>query len=198
MLALVATLAAGCAAGGATGKTTSKTGTTGAQTVYAGAAGLKVYKEASNTSKVVGQLSLHQKVVRSRVTGGYGYIKTADGKLKGWVVNTRLLRRLPSKTAGGTAKSPDAARQEQAGPAAADVEETPGEAAAPGEAEPSIDESASPGDSAASELPAQAETAPAPQPEAPAPTPTKAPPAPKQQPASKPATGVAPSIFDPY
>lgn len=189
-LVMVAVLAAGCAAGGLTGKSTgaASRSKTGAQTCYAGAAGLKVYKKATNTSKVVGQLSLHQKVVRSQVESGYAYIKTSDGKLKGWVVNTRLLRRLPATTA-----KPASAAEAQEEESAATDGATPGGEAA------STDATASPDDSATSEpAPAQAETAPATQPEAPAPAPAKAPSAPKNQPASKPGKGVTPSVFDPY
>ena len=63
---------------------------------YAGSEGLKVYSEASTSSKVVGTLALHEKVTRTRLDRGYAYVESAKSGVKGWVINAQLIWRLPS------------------------------------------------------------------------------------------------------
>ena len=63
---------------------------------YAGADELKVYSEPSASSKVVGSLSLHEKVTRTKLERGYAYVEGAKSGVKGWVINAQLLWRLPS------------------------------------------------------------------------------------------------------
>jgi hypothetical protein len=77
---------------------------------YAGVEGLKVYSEASVSSKVVGTLSLHEKVTRSKLERGYAYVETARSGLKGWVDNAQLVPRVP------TAAAPAPEPQEPSGP----------------------------------------------------------------------------------
>ncbi len=79
---------------------------------YAGAEGLPVYSLPQATARVLTQLSLHQKVYRYKVTQDYAYVKVEASGVLGWVDNTQLLRRLPSR-----AKRPPVARPEQAKPA---------------------------------------------------------------------------------
>jgi hypothetical protein len=63
---------------------------------YAGTEGLKVYSKPSGSSKVVGELSLHEKVTRFKLERGYAYVESAKGGLKGWVNNSQLIWRLPT------------------------------------------------------------------------------------------------------
>jgi hypothetical protein len=95
---------------------------------YAAVAGLTVYSEPSSSSKVVGELSLHEKVRRYKLQGGYAYVKADAGGLAGWVNNSRLLWRLPAEKS--VPREP--AVSEPAEPA---VEAPQGAPAAPAEAE---------------------------------------------------------------
>jgi hypothetical protein len=102
-------LAAATAAGGCAGARQSVNGLFGAtpepepavqgqpagDPYFAGAADLAVFAEASSTSKVVGHLALHEKVIRSRVDHGYAYVTAERGGLTGWVNNAQLIWRLP-------------------------------------------------------------------------------------------------------
>ena len=70
-------------------------GETSAGSVYfAGRDGLAVHADASGASPVVGQLALHEKVVRSKLRSGYAYVVAADRDLAGWVDNAQLIWRL--------------------------------------------------------------------------------------------------------
>ena len=99
--------------------------------VYYAGAELKVYGEPSTSSKVVGQLSLYEKVTRSKLERGFAYVESAASGTKGWVINAQLIWRLPgaSTTAAPAAAEPQP--EEPAGPA---VEEPQGaETPAPAE-----------------------------------------------------------------
>jgi len=96
------------------------------QRYYAAAAGLTVYSEPTSSSKVVGKLSLHERVTRHKVTRGYAYVKADASGLEGWVNNSMLIWRLPAAPA---------AKPADGEPAEAPVEAPPPEAAeAPPEA----------------------------------------------------------------
>jgi len=64
---------------------------------FAGEDGLEVYAEPSTRSSRVGQLALHDKVLRSEVSRGYARIRTPDDRIIGWVDNARLIWRLPEQ-----------------------------------------------------------------------------------------------------
>ena len=87
---------------------------------YAGVEGVKVYSEASGSSKVVGRLSLHETVTRSKLERGYAYVESAKSGLKGWVSNAQLIRRVP------TAAAPVPAEAEPDAPTAAEPQEPSG------------------------------------------------------------------------
>ena len=136
---------------------------------YAGSDGLKVYKGPSASSTVVGKLSLHEKVTRTKLEGGYAYVERATGA-KGWVNNAQLIRRVP------TAAAP-------AAPAAAEPEAEP-EPEAP--VAPAAEEPQAPAPPEATATAAE-----------PPPAPTHTPvPAPLKSQATP--RGAAPSIFDAY
>jgi hypothetical protein len=63
---------------------------------YAAVDGLTVYAEASQSSKVVGHLAMHERVTRSRIERGYAYIKAGGSGLEGWVDNAQLAWRPPA------------------------------------------------------------------------------------------------------
>jgi len=147
---------------------TSGVGAAPSSVYYAAVDGLKVYSEATSRSKVLGVLSLHEKVTRTRLDRGYAYVESAKRDLKGWVINAKLIWRLPSEPAAGAPAAEEAQPGEQAAPAGEEAPaaaEAAPEAAAPPAAEPA--------------------------PEA-APVPAAAP-----QPKATPG-GVTPSIFNPY
>jgi len=95
-----------------TPQTTPATAAQEARVYYAGVEGLKVYSEPSASSKVVGQLSLHEKVTRSKLERGYAYVESAKRDLKGWVTNARLIWRLPTAPTSG-APAPEEAQPEE-------------------------------------------------------------------------------------
>ena len=68
----------------------------GKGTFYASAAGLKLHAKPHSSSSAVGELSLHQKVYRSKVENGFAYVKVAATGQSGWVENAKLIWRLPS------------------------------------------------------------------------------------------------------
>jgi hypothetical protein len=74
------------------------------QTYYSALDGLTVYAQASASSKVVGHLTLHERITRSRIERGYAYIVADTSGVEGWVDNAQLLWRLP---AAGAASKPD-------------------------------------------------------------------------------------------
>lgn len=76
-----------------------------AQVYYVITAGLPVYANASTSSKVLGRLTLNEKVTRTRLEKGYAYVVTEDGRLAGWVNNSRLDWRVPTKDAPAKAPS---------------------------------------------------------------------------------------------
>jgi hypothetical protein len=76
-----------------------------AQVYYVITAGLPVYANASTSSKVLGRLTLNEKVTRTRLEKGYAYVVTEDGRLAGWVNNSRLDWRVPAKDAPAKAPS---------------------------------------------------------------------------------------------
>jgi hypothetical protein len=77
---------------------------------FAGATDLPVFAEASSTSKVVGRLALHEKVIRSRVDHGYAYVTAERGGLTGWVNNAQLIWRLPPASSGASTLGIDPAQ----------------------------------------------------------------------------------------
>lgn len=104
------------------------------QVYFAGEGNLKIHESPSAGSKVVGQLALHQKVLRREVSKGYAHIRTPDDSLRGWVDNARLIWRLPSGTppaeaAPSKASTPTAAPESRATEAPAT--ESGAESAAP-------------------------------------------------------------------
>lgn len=96
MLLVVAVLA-GCANG--TGPRTSPelatTTSTPEGVFYVGVEALAVQDAPKRSGNVVGHFPLHRKVMRSRVAKGYALVRDADGALAGWVLNSKLLWRLP-------------------------------------------------------------------------------------------------------
>ncbi|MET0152786.1 MAG: SH3 domain-containing protein, partial [Candidatus Binatia bacterium] len=63
---------------------------------YSSVEGMKVYSEPSTSSTVVGTLSLHEKVIRSKLERGYAFVESSQSGVKGWVDNAQLIWRLPA------------------------------------------------------------------------------------------------------
>ena len=150
---------------------------------YAGVEGLKVYSEPSATSKVAGALSLHEKVIRSRLDRGFAFVESTKSGVKGWVNNAQLTWRLPTAPATaapapGKTLPEEAPPEEPVAPAGEEPAEPEGPIAPPVEV---------PQAPAAPEATATAE---------PFPTTT---PVPTAAPISLPTPrAVGPSIFNPY
>lgn len=85
---------------------------------YAGIAGLEVYSEPSTSSKVVGALSLHEKVTRTKLDRGYAYVESPKSGVKGWVVNAQLIWRLPGTPTTAAPAPAEPQPEEPAAPAA--------------------------------------------------------------------------------
>jgi hypothetical protein len=68
------------------------------QVYYAAVGGLRMYSEPASSSKLVGKLSLHEKVTRHRIERGYAQVTSDTTGLTGWVDNAKLLWRLPAAT----------------------------------------------------------------------------------------------------
>jgi hypothetical protein len=157
---------------------TPQTAAAAPRVYYAGIEGLKVHGGPSASAKVIGQLSLHERVTRFKLERGYAYVESAQSATKGWVNNSQLIWRLPS---GPTTTAPAGTEPEPETPGAPATEPEPEEPAAPTAEEPQAPE-------------ATEATAPIAEP-TPTPTtaPAAAPPSPKPTP-----RGAAPSIFDAY
>jgi len=93
----------------------------GPRVYYAGEA-LKVYSTPSASSKVVGELGLHEKVTRFKLERGFAYVESATSDVKGWVVNAQLIWRLPS---GATTAAPAPSEAEPEAPAAEEPQAPP-------------------------------------------------------------------------
>ena len=109
---------------------------TPAQVYYAGVDGLQVYSEASTRSKVLGALSLHEKVTRTRLERGYAYVESAKRDLKGWVINAQLIWRLPTAPTTGAAAPEEAQPEEPVAPAGEEPQAPAAPEAEPAAAEP--------------------------------------------------------------
>src|SRR5262245_25276027 len=84
---------------------------------YAGVEGLKVYSDASTSSKVVGTLLLHEKVVRTSLERGYAFVESSQSGLKGWVDNAQLIWRLPPAPGASAPANVEAPPEEPEAPA---------------------------------------------------------------------------------
>jgi hypothetical protein len=97
---LTATLVAGCANRNLStdwvGEIRDMIGSKGEVAYFAGVADLSVRAGPKLSGKLVGHLTLHQEVLRSTVSNGYARVRVPDGSLHGWVINSKLLRKLPS------------------------------------------------------------------------------------------------------
>lgn len=101
---------------------------------YAAVDGLTVRDAAKSSAKIVGRLSLHQKVNRSKVRDGYAFVQVPGSDVAGWVVNSKLLWKLPNDAAAAAPVPADATSENspaavEGGPAPA--EQTPAPAPEP-------------------------------------------------------------------
>jgi hypothetical protein len=159
---------------------------------------LPVYAAPSKSSDVQGYLTLHERVLRSKLERGFAFVSRDGGGPEGWIDNAQLLVRLPS---GASQKATDAATPPAPTNEAADdagVNAAPEDEAA---ARASDGSSAAPG---AESAPAAEPTASAPAASAPAASaPAASAPAAAPVPISAPAPAAtrpraAPATFDPF
>jgi len=150
---------------------------------YVGVDQLTVYSGPQSSASPVAQLSLHQKVYRSKIEKGFAYIKVEGSGVTGWVDNARLIWRLPSQQQKASTKTEEqAAKPVQEAPVTKE-EAPPTTAAEAVEPEPA---------------PTVAETPAEQKPSSPETVPTSV--APAQPPPSVPSTSrpIGPSIFNPF
>lgn len=76
------------------------------QPFFVGVDGLALYTKPSVASPLIKRLSLHQKVLRSKLEKGYAYIRLPDTGEEGWVVNAKLIWKLPAKAEPVKKKAP--------------------------------------------------------------------------------------------
>ena len=93
---LTATLVAGCSNRNWVGSIRDMIGSKAEVAYFAGVADLPVRDGPKLSAKLVGHLTLHQRVLRSTVANGYARVRVPDGSLHGWVVSAKLLRKLPA------------------------------------------------------------------------------------------------------
>jgi hypothetical protein len=130
VLVLAVVLAAGCSGGKSPGQWfgLGKSSAKQEGVFFAGEDALTVRDAPKASGKIVGQLSLHQKVVRSKLTDGYALVRVVDGSLAGWVVNAKLLWKLPgsppAETEGAAAVEETPAVVEET-PASPETSQTP-------------------------------------------------------------------------
>ena len=69
---------------------------------YAGEDNLPLYGEPSTSKPPVGRLPLHKKVARDKIEKGYAHVKVDGTGQTGWVVNAKLIWKLPSSGKAAT------------------------------------------------------------------------------------------------
>jgi len=205
-LMLVAFVASGCSGSSSAGKTVSgwfggdgDSAKAGERVYYVAVEGLDVREQPNSSSKAVASLRLHEKVVRTKQSNAYAFVRARGGRLEGWVLNSRLDWRAPA--AGGVERD----GTEKGG--AAKVGATKGGAAQVGAepaaedpaADPVVDSTApATGDETADAAVQSVAPDVEPQPETAEPAPS---PPPSTEPAAPAATkkkGMGASVFDPY
>jgi hypothetical protein len=104
-IAAIGVALSGCAAGRSAQKTVTGwfgAGSAGApaaapraQTRYAAAAGVQLHRGPDAASEVVGELALHEAVLRDRLANGFAHVKSRASGRVGWVHEQELIARLP-------------------------------------------------------------------------------------------------------
>lgn len=124
---LAATLVVGCA----TGRSLTHTvggwlglGATPPRAYYVGVARAKLYRAPDASAAVVGELALHEGVLRSEVEGDFAYVRAEQSGLSGWVRSANLIDELPRANRPSPAKTPASAETAPA-PASAEPTATP-------------------------------------------------------------------------
>ena len=72
---------------------------------YVGVNNLKLLREPGSSSDVLAYLSLHQKVMRSKLNNGYAFVTVVQTGETGWVDNAKLMWKLPAKAEHSPAKT---------------------------------------------------------------------------------------------
>jgi hypothetical protein len=105
----------------------AKSGTRGEEVFFAGVASLPVLAEPKGSAAVRGHLALNHKDFRTKLQSGYARVRAAKGGREGWVLNSRLLWKLPASEAAKGAPVP--AGGDAAEPAGGEVAVSTDEAA---------------------------------------------------------------------
>jgi hypothetical protein len=79
---------------------------------YSAAARVQLHREPVASSQVVGELALHEGVLRYQVEGGFAYVKAEKSGRSGWVRERDLIERLPAKTQPSTQTQAEQAQPE--------------------------------------------------------------------------------------
>lgn len=73
---------------------------------YSAAAGVALHRKADASSEVVGELELHESVLRYQRRAGFAYVASQRSGLAGWVREEQLIARLPEKEPDTTEPPP--------------------------------------------------------------------------------------------
>jgi len=79
------------------------------QARYAAAAGVQLHRGPDAASEVVGELALHEAVLRDRLASGFAHVKSKASGRAGWVREQELIARLPVEEEAATTASEAAA-----------------------------------------------------------------------------------------
>lgn len=128
-LARCAGLASLLAVGGCSGLSMGRPDTDAAKPVpsatpavyFSAVGGLAVYGQPRASAPVQGHLSLHEKVYRDRVEGGYAHVRAEGDRVVGWVDNAKLIWRRPSPATSGSGGPPPAPAAPPPSPATSSV-----------------------------------------------------------------------------
>ncbi len=93
-----ATLIVGCATGRKTEGGWLGIGASAPRAYYVGVARAKLYRAPDVSSEVVGELAMHDGVLRYEVKGEFSYVKAEQGGRSGWLQSAKLIDDLPRQT----------------------------------------------------------------------------------------------------
>ena len=83
---------------------------------YSAAAGVTLHRKPDASSEVVGELALHEGVLRHRREAGFAYVTSKRSGLAGWVRERQLIARLPPPSAPDTPETPETETPERPPP----------------------------------------------------------------------------------
>ncbi|MEA2080784.1 MAG: hypothetical protein U9P00_13205, partial [Pseudomonadota bacterium] len=78
---------------------------------YVGVESLRLYEEPGTSENFIADLEQHQKVYRYKIEKGFAWVKVDGTDMTGWVVNARLIWRLPKPGVAESVEQPPEAQR---------------------------------------------------------------------------------------